>query len=86
MAFGSCPGKDTLRNAKITEKKCPNCGNIVEVFSCDTEVVCGKCGFTIYNDALTCARWCRYAESCLGKDMYQFLMSRIEKADAELNK
>ena len=86
MAFGSCPGKDSLRNAIITEKTCPQCGNVVEVFSCDTEVVCDKCGFVIYNDALTCARWCSYAKSCLGPEMYEFLKARLDKADEELKK
>ena len=66
------------------EKICPQCGNVVEVFSCDTEVACDNCGFVIYNEALTCARWCRYAESCLGTDLYGFLKERMDRADKEL--
>ena len=74
MIYNGCPGSDRLRNPTITEKTCPACGNTVEVFSVDTEVTCDRCGFTIYNDALTCAKWCPYAEKCLGTEMYQKLV------------
>ncbi len=69
--FG-CQGKDPTPT--ITEKKCPNCGHTIEVFSTDTEVVCDHCGFTVYNDALSCVQWCKYAKLCVGEETYRKLM------------
>ena len=76
MIFEGCPGADLLRNPSITEKVCPVCGNIIEVFSIDTKVACDNCGFVAYNDALTCAKWCKYAEKCLGTEMYEKLVKK----------
>ncbi len=39
----------------------------------DTQAVCENCGFTIYNDALTCAQWCKYARKCFGDEAYEQL-------------
>ena len=58
----------------ITEKVCPNCGNVIELFSIDTEVACDKCGFVAYNDELSCVQWCKYAKDCVGEEMYEHLM------------
>ena len=38
-----CQGKP--RTPTIHEKVCPQCGEIIELFSIDTEVKCEKCGF-----------------------------------------
>ena len=85
MIFSGCPGADLLRNPTITEKICPVCGNTIEIFSIDTEVACDKCGFIAYNEALTCARWCKYAEKCLGTERYNQLMGR-QKEEADPGK
>ncbi|MCL6611974.1 MAG: hypothetical protein K6T66_10605 [Peptococcaceae bacterium] len=65
---GSLAGTPTL---KI--KKCPECGNEVEVFSNDVKVDCDKCGFTVYNDLESCIQWCKYAKYCVGEDLYRKL-------------
>ena len=59
---------------RARKKICPQCGNPVEVFSTDTEVVCDKCGFVIYNDMLSCVQWCKYARKCVGDQMYEQMM------------
>ena len=74
--YEGCPGSDLLRNPTITEKVCPVCGNTLEIFSIDTEVTCENCGFVAFNDALTCAKWCKYAEKCLGPEAYERLTGR----------
>jgi len=71
--FSQCPGTFNLRTPTIKIKKCPECGNDVEVFSTDIKVKCDKCGFTVYNDLRTCVQWCKYAEKCVGKELYEKL-------------
>ena len=79
MIFSGCPGSDKLRNPTITEKVCPQCGNIIGLFSVDTEVACDKCGFVAYNDELNCIQWCQYAEKCIGKELYDKLVTSRKK-------
>ena len=75
MTVEGCQGK---RGITIEEKICPNCGAEVEIISIDTSAVCEKCGFTIYNDALNCVQWCKYARECVGETMYEQLMKVVE--------
>lgn len=72
MIMDGCQGKP--RTPTITEKRCPRCGNLLEIFSTDTEVTCEVCGFTAYNDALSCVQWCKYARQCVGDEMYEHMM------------
>ena len=51
MIMEGCKGKPQI---SIMDKICPQCGHEIEIFSIDTEAVCENCGFTIYNDTLTC--------------------------------
>lgn len=69
-----CQGAARLRTPTWEEKKCPQCGNMVEIFSCDPKMVCEKCGFVIYNDTLSCVKWCAKAKECVGEEMYQRLV------------
>lgn len=72
MILDGCQGKP--RTPTILEKVCPQCGCEVELFSTDTEVRCEHCGFTIYNDTLSCVQWCKYARQCVGDAMYETMM------------
>ncbi len=72
MIMGGCQGKP--KTPTIHEKVCPNCGNLIELFSIDTEMACEKCGFVAYNDTLSCVQWCRYAKQCVGEEMYNHMM------------
>ena len=67
-----CQGKP--RTPTIIEKICPQCGEIIELFSIDTQVSCEKCGFVAYNDTLSCVQWCQYARKCVGDEMYEKMM------------
>ncbi len=69
--LGRCPGSSCLRTPTLSIKKCPACGENVEIFSTDTKVACGKCGFIIYNNIDSCIRWCKYARECFGEEMYR---------------
>ena len=72
MLMEGCQGKP--RTPTIHEKICPQCGNVIEIFSIDTEVSCDRCGFVAYNDSLSCVQWCKYAKKCVGEEMYQRMM------------
>ncbi len=72
MVMFGCQGK--ANSLTIEEKPCPRCGHMIEIFSVDTEMQCEKCGFTIYNDKLSCVQWCEHAVSCVGEEAYRQLM------------
>ena len=72
MIMDGCQGKP--RTPTIFEKVCPQCGAPIEIFSTDTEVTCENCGFTVYNDTLSCVQWCKYARKCVGDEMYEHMM------------
>ncbi len=70
-----CQGRP--RTPTITEKICPQCGNVVELFSIDSEVACDNCGFVVYNDELSCVQWCAEAKKCMGPDTYERMMEVV---------
>ena len=76
MMLEGCQGKP--RTPTIHEKICPNCGEIIELFSIDTQMPCEKCGFMAYNDTLSCVQWCQYAKQCVGAEMYAHMMEIME--------
>lgn len=62
------------RTPTLHEKICPDCGNVIELFSIDTQMACEKCGFVAYNDTLSCVQWCEHARKCVGEEMYEQMM------------
>jgi len=72
-----CPGTINIRTPTIEIKKCPECGEEVEIFSDEMKAVCENCGFIIYNDLQSCIEWCRYARECIGEELY----SRLKKIE-----
>jgi hypothetical protein len=79
-----CPAADRLRDAVITEIKCPECGRSIEMFSIFPVSQC-ECGFTAYNDAQNCVKWCRYAKECVGEELYA-KMTATQKGAQENDK
>lgn len=63
------------RTPTIQEKVCPQCGNLIEMFSIDTQMPCEHCGFVAYNDTLSCVQWCEHAKKCVGEEMYNQMMA-----------
>ena len=74
--FDNCPGAAHIRTPTIIVKKCPECGNEVEIFSNEMLTKCTRCGFTICSDLESCVQWCKYAVECVGEEMYQKLKKR----------
>ncbi len=67
MLLEGCQGK---KGVQIQEKVCPNCGNMVELMSCDACVVCEKCGFPVYSDLVDCVQHCTKAKECVGEAQF----------------
>ena len=65
-----CPGQNTQfwGPDDIYSVDCPTCGNSVEFFKDDIRRRCKKCGHMFLNPKLNlgCARWCQYADQCVG--------------------
>ena len=78
-----CPGTVNLRTPTLTIKKCPQCGDEVEVFSNDISVKCSRCGFQVYNDIESCIQWCKYARECVGEETYNKLMAERKTPPAK---
>ena len=81
MTFNGCQSKS--KEITLTERVCPQCGNIIELFSVDTEVACDRCGFVAYNDSLSCVQWCQYAKQCVGEEMYNAMMESAQRNTEE---
>lgn len=77
--FDRCPGAANIRTPTLTIKKCPQCGEEIEIFSNDVSVKCSRCGFTVYNDILSCVQWCKYARECVGEETYRKLTEKKKK-------
>lgn len=79
--YDRCPGAAGVRTPTLTIKKCPSCGEEIEVFSNDISVTCSKCGFKVYNDIASCVQSCRYAKECVGEELYNRLMDAAKEAE-----
>lgn len=68
--ISKCPGQNTQfwGPDDIYSVECPKCDNSVEFFKDDIRRRCKKCGYTFLNPKLNlgCARWCQYADQCVG--------------------
>ena len=78
------PGK--TQNTYHFRKSVPQCGELIELFSIDTQMACEKCGFVAYNDTLSCVQWCQYARKCVGDEMYEHMMAIAEAQKAHQKK
>ncbi len=67
-----CPGQDMRfwKPEDIFTLKCPHCGNELEFWKDEPFLNCRKCGNEIKNPRidLGCAKWCKFADQCLGRD------------------
>ena len=77
MIMHGCQAKP--KTPTIIEKRCPQCGHEIELFSIDTEMACENCGFIAYNDTLSCVQWCQHAKECVGEEMYAQMMKILER-------
>jgi len=70
MLSSKCPGQDTRFwvPEDIQEEPCPHCGSTMEFWKTDVRLRCNNCGEKSTNPKfdLGCAKWCSFAEYCLG--------------------
>lgn len=78
MLFDRCQGN---KGPEIQEKKCPSCGELIEIMSTDIFALCPKCGATVYSDKMECVRYCPKAKECVGDAMYARLLEARAKLD-----
>ena len=75
-----CPGQDwSYWTGEVAfEAPCPKCNAAVEFFKDETSGRCPKCGHRFRNPKVSfdCAKWCSFAEECLG-----FVPDRQETSD-----
>lgn len=66
-----CPGQDTRfwKPEDIFTINCQHCGNEMEFFKDEPFLNCRKCGNEVKNPRidLGCAKWCKFADQCLGR-------------------
>jgi Zn ribbon nucleic-acid-binding protein len=81
-----CPGQDTRywKPNDVYSVECPKCGQPVEFFKDDIRRRCKKCSHMFINPRLNlgCARWCQYADQCvgaLGKDEFKEIITLAMK-------
>jgi hypothetical protein len=71
MAIAQCPGQDKRfwKPEDIFESPCPHCGAAIEFWKDDPRRRCRGCGRTVANPRfdMGCAKWCKFAEACLGR-------------------
>jgi NADH pyrophosphatase NudC (nudix superfamily) len=77
-----CPGSGNIRTPIPTLKKCPGCGDEVEIWSDELKAKCSKCGTKVFREAVpSCIEWCRAAKECLGEEKYNKLMEGKTKTE-----
>ena len=92
--ISKCPGQDTRfwKPDDVYFVECPKCGQSVEFFKDDIRRRCKKCGHMFINPRLDlgCARWCQYADQCVGaigkeefKDIITLAMKEYFEGDKE---
>ncbi len=75
-----CPGSKEIKSPFPEEIVCVFCGGKVEIWSDETEAVCGGCGKVVTREMKpTCLEWCPAAKECVGEEKYNLLMKGIRK-------
>jgi len=80
--ISGCPGADKIKHPVPVYKKCPNCGEEVEIWSDEFYAKCPKCGGYVLGDITpSCVEWCKYARECLGLRRYNRLVEEKKVYD-----
>ena len=49
----------------------------------DVKMDCDTCGFTVYNDTMSCVEYCEYAKECVGEEIYNDVQEMVKKKKAQ---
>ena len=81
-----CPGQER-RDLSVSYHPCPECGELVELFSDEAHVRCHACDADVYKEQTpTCVEWCRAARECLGDERYEAIMKELNAASKRRRK
>ena len=73
MGETHCPGQDQRywRPEDIFQVACPHCSHEIEFWKDEPARICSGCKKEVRNPRidLGCAKWCRKANKCLGKEV-----------------
>jgi hypothetical protein len=73
MSDVHCPGQDQRywKPEDIFQVACPHCSAEIEFWKDEPVRICGGCKREVRNPRLdlACAKWCKEAEKCLGKEL-----------------
>lgn len=75
-----CPGSGGIRTPVPTLKKCPECGEEVEIWSNELKAKCTQCGATVFREAIpSCIDWCPAAREYLSEEKHNRLRGERQK-------
>lgn len=78
-----CPGQD-MRKLTVSYHPCPTCKKPVEFFSDEMRVRCPHCKTVVVKDQVpTCIQWCKSARDCLGPELYDSIIEKMEEMKIE---
>lgn len=81
-----CPGVRSLIEPQIIIRKCPFCGEDVEFFEYETQLLCPNCGRTVYREPTkSCLSWCECADKCVTDLEHRGIISRDRAKELRKN-
>ncbi len=76
-----CPGAKLFKRPEPEIIKCPYCSEEVEIWTDEIKAKCLKCKKIITRKQHpSCLDWCKYAEECVGEQIYKEHLERKETA------
>lgn len=74
MFKNTCPGSKEIKQPRPEDIRCRHCGEIIEIWSDETEVKCKYCGkLNMRFLGPSCIDWCPFAKECIGEEKYRRL-------------
>lgn len=89
MALDFCPGSQKFRQPQPENIKCSACGQEVEIWTDEIQVICPNCKNTILrqDEGASCLDWCKYAKECVGEKTYnKYVMNKAVTTKQKLIK
>lgn len=82
MPIDFCPGSKVIRQPLPEDYPCPQCGEMVEIWTHELKVKCPQCGTTVFREQKpSCIDWCKFAKECVGEEAYNRLKGAGAKAE-----
>ena len=84
--FDKCPGAKSFLQPKPEMRRCPSCGEEVEIWTDETKTTCPACKATVMRQEVpSCLEWCQYAKECVGERVYnKYMRNKMVPAKQKL--